>query len=360
MPSMRDLLFWLESSISLSEEAAVQSYIDPKMIDMYDEYHRLNKKLYDGKLGTYPMKWNRTKGAGALVKGQKVGKEMKVTSIEVSTFYAQTLQGFRDRLAHEMIHVYFYEKNMDVNHTRPFVQEMNRINRMNAGVTVTLREDTRTDNIGGYIGKGKKMGVLVQPDNKGIMVVTEKDLPQIIYNISVGGASMKRIGFDVFTSELPFLQELRHSRASAKSFSWNNSKVEQGMEVRASGKWMGRITMDGWEPSQDGKSLKLERPEAKKVEKALVIGMSGHYYGRAAVVSPKHAATIGEMLDSLAASFKVYTYGATWMDKLRMTKMTGGRVRVKWNTLSPNLIREIEQGGKLVGTVDSYTGWSKA
>ena len=181
---MNELLRWLEESAELPDVP-----IDPKRIDLQREYAKLNKKFFDGKLGMYPMKWNRRKTAGALVKWTRQRNADRsitctITSIEVSTYYQSTILRFVARLVHEMIHVFLLEQNIDDGHGRLFKAEMNRINRMNPGFEVKLREDA-TNFAMTAKAKGKKVrrGVLLYDGGDGIVVFGPKHFADTLYEL---------------------------------------------------------------------------------------------------------------------------------------------------------------------------------
>lgn len=257
---MSGILEWLSSSISEDEasrleelrESSGEEYLDPKKVDLIKVYHKLNKMLFDGKLGIYPMKWNRRKSSGALVKfskkeGIKVGvdivhtkeelkaaltrqnfakgekatkfTEIKILSIEVSTHTIFTMQALENRLAHEMIHVMHLEKGLDYGHNRHFISEMKRINSMGKGITVTI---TEAGDAKGVAYKGnKRFGVFIfkSGGQTGVYVVPEKNMDAFAdgmvllfpkYRFPTGRR------YDVYISDVSELQGYPNPRAKMK------------------------------------------------------------------------------------------------------------------------------------------------
>ncbi len=175
---MRHLVQQLELILEGSDDI-----VDPKDFDMKKEYARLNSLLFDEKLGLYPMKWNRRKGAGAITRLKRAGSFYVVTSVEMSTYYESTYQGFLNRLAHEMIHVFLHEMKDEFamkdshRHGRMFRHEMKRINGMGKGFNINVREDVTGDTkVNVKKGREKRFGVLLVQGNrgKGIIVFNDK------------------------------------------------------------------------------------------------------------------------------------------------------------------------------------------
>jgi hypothetical protein len=223
-----ELLDWLEASIPLWEEVALSDApIDPHSLDLQKEYHKLNVKFFDGKLGMYPMKWNRRKGSGGLVKfrleggqirrrigrergdrlQQREGARIVIRYIEISTYYTSTIIGFIATLVHEMIHVFLLEQNIDDGHGRLFKAQMNRINAMNPGFEVKIREDA-TDFIPVKVaktGKGERRGVIIF-DNRSIIPFGPKHFSDSLFELmGFPAAWLEKHEFEWYWSDAPGL-----------------------------------------------------------------------------------------------------------------------------------------------------------
>jgi len=196
MGQMRDLLDWIEGEMTEGEireleEGTDQPFLDPAKVDLVSEYQKLNKLLFDEKLGMYPMGWNRNKRNGARVRYERTRERMasgrsrvvnlKILSIEVSTFMAFTVKALRDRLAHEMIHVYWLENGVEYGHDRHFKQEMHRINSMGKGITVSVKESYQDPDLA-FQGPGKRRAVFVCKNGSvtiGITVASDKKISEM-------------------------------------------------------------------------------------------------------------------------------------------------------------------------------------
>ena len=120
--------------------------INPNEIDLYDEYSKLNKLLFNNQLPEVPMKWGARKGSlghvNAMVNTRT--RESKVNSLTISTFRALPYRTFKNTLAHEMIHVKQLtdgSHNSSNPHGYKFQGEANRINQMGLGFNITTRNE---------------------------------------------------------------------------------------------------------------------------------------------------------------------------------------------------------------------------
>lgn len=214
---MRNILEWCEAS--MLTEGDTTDYIDEKKIDLVGEYQKLNKLLFDGRLGAYPMKWNRRKSMAAFVKFKRVKSpsqrqvEIKILNIEVSAFYLQSYEAFRNRLAHEMIHVYWLEKNIVDNHGPGFKAETRRVN--SRGFHVTAIE--KPEEAGVAFRGGKRFGVIMPIYSTGITVVPEKKVDEWIESMVMAFPLYKfppNAKFLVMMHDGSWLQEYPNPRVS--------------------------------------------------------------------------------------------------------------------------------------------------
>lgn len=236
-----ELLDWLESSIPVWEEAALPDVpIDPASVDLQKEYGKLNAQLFDGKLGMYPMKWNRRKGAGALVRFQKARSwdgsfKLVIKGVEVSTYYQSTMIGFYSRLAHEMIHVFLIEQNIDNGHGHLFLAQMRRINAMKPGFEIKVSENA-TDFIPTVVaktGKGKRFGVLIF-NNRSIRVFTPNHFTDTLSEL-IGGftqAWLEGQEFEWWFSDDPTLMHYPAARSIGRKFTAYTAKPEELAKIR--------------------------------------------------------------------------------------------------------------------------------
>jgi len=248
MRVLDEILTWCEASIS-EEDADIRPYIDEKKIDLQREYQRLNKKLFDNKLGIYPIKWNRKKTSGALVKKHVVtrGKTLvsvSVLGLEVSSFYSQSLDQLRDRLAHEMIHVKLLEQGLDVKHGAQFKAEVKRVNRLGMHVTLTeapLAQGMKVKNrktYGVFLPNYAREYGFVVPEKR--IADWKKELVQASSNYRLPPSA----AWDVYTSDLEWLVHYpnpKKGRKQPKIPRQYKMNPEQFAELLSVGKKVGTV-----------------------------------------------------------------------------------------------------------------------
>ena len=170
----------LQAALLLREDYEDHELVDPDTLDLVGEYRRLNQKLFDGKLGTYPMKWNTRKNSLARVISTGDRKQPgthSVKVIEFSKLFELTYRQFLDRLAHEMIHVKRAESgHADIggDHGVLFKAEMNRINQLGFNVTTS---ELLPPGVKLRSGKNKTLVavLLQQPGKRTALITTQKN-----------------------------------------------------------------------------------------------------------------------------------------------------------------------------------------
>lgn len=178
---MRDLI----ARTGLILESRDEEYIEPDKFNLSGEYSKLNKMLFGGKLGFYPIKWNNRKASGGLVNSLRKGRDVWVKDVQISKFYRHNLSTLRNTLAHEMIHVFLIEKGYDAaldshKHGRMFKHEMKRINGLGKGFNIVI-DEVRQASAVRKNAKKKKYGVLLVegPMGDGFLIFNEKVLKDI-------------------------------------------------------------------------------------------------------------------------------------------------------------------------------------
>jgi hypothetical protein len=136
-----------ESTLHLINEGREHTddeIVDFNEIDLQQEYNKLNQLLFNGNLQPVTMLWNKRKGAHGVVKGTRSRSTGKITlkSLSMSQFLKVPYRFFKDVLAHEMIHVFWMQQDVNAKHGPLFVQQMNRINSMGLGFNVSVRSDS--------------------------------------------------------------------------------------------------------------------------------------------------------------------------------------------------------------------------
>ncbi len=136
----------LKESFGLSEakEHTDDEIVDFNEIDLQQEYNKLNQLLFKGNLQPVTMLWDKRKRAHGVVKGTRSRATGKITlkSLSMSQFLKVPYRFFKDVLAHEMIHVFWMQQDVNAKHGPLFVQQMNRINSMGLGFNVSVRSDS--------------------------------------------------------------------------------------------------------------------------------------------------------------------------------------------------------------------------
>jgi predicted SprT family Zn-dependent metalloprotease len=130
--------------INEAREHTNDEIVDFNEIDLQHEYNKLNQLLFNGNLQPVTMLWNKRKGAHGVVKGKRNRSTGKITltSLSMSQFLKVPYKFFKDVLAHEMIHVFWMQQDVNAKHGPLFKQEMNRINSMGLGFNVSVRSDS--------------------------------------------------------------------------------------------------------------------------------------------------------------------------------------------------------------------------
>lgn len=257
---LSELLDWADASLpDVVEDVSLKdSSILPREIDLVHEYTKLNRVLYDGKLGIYPMKWNRRKGSGAIVKWRKQRSRgsmqshigmgvlfhdgrpgtyddtIQIISIEVSTFFESSGKMFLDRLAHEMIHVYLLEQGIDDGHGPRFRAEMRRINAMNLGIDITITESVSGIKTSAEAsGKGVRRGIVLV-DDQIISIYGPKNFPDTLYELLVGMRQswISQRQFAWYWSDAPWLARYPSARTLGRSFKSYRITPEQVEDIK--------------------------------------------------------------------------------------------------------------------------------
>jgi hypothetical protein len=229
--------------IIISEEPAKDEILDFNEINLYDEYNKLNKLLFNGSLPEVPMKWSNRKRALGHVKFKHFKNTGKISNMElwISKFFSVTYQQFLNTLAHEMIHIYQLSKpnplsQMDGKHGSDFMKEAQRINNMGLGfnITKTNGEDLALSQETKEKIQGKKLIVLLYNfDGDRVIAVTtpkiyERD-NRILFDFIerlVNSGRYNKIEVDVILSNNPILHKSYRQQRSITSIRAQGAKKE--------------------------------------------------------------------------------------------------------------------------------------
>lgn len=239
---LKQTLAMLNSNITISKiineeiekllELNNDDIVGQKNIDLYDEYDKLNRLLFDGKLPRVSMKWSNRKGSfghvNALI-NRRTG-ESKVNYLGMSSFHSMPYRVFKNTLAHEMIHVkQIIDLTHDINnpHGRRFQEEANRINNMGLGFNITAVSDENlgvSDNI-----KPKNLvGIILKIDGNNYLAVTknnvyEEGFDRIVnmYEKLVNRGKYREIDITVVESNNPQMQKYKILRTFNSGISYS-------------------------------------------------------------------------------------------------------------------------------------------
>lgn len=230
--------------IIISEEPAKDEIVDFNKINLYDEYNKLDKLLFNGSLPEVPMKWSNRKRALGHVKFKHFKDTGKISDMElwISKFFSVTYQQFLNTLAHEMIHIYQLSKpnpfsQMDGKHGSDFMKEAQRINNMGLGfnITKTNGEDLALSQETKEKIQGKNLIVLLYKfnDEEGVIAVTtpkvyERD-NRILFDFIerlVNSGRYDKIGVDVILTNNPTIHKSYRQQRSITSIRAQGAKKE--------------------------------------------------------------------------------------------------------------------------------------
>jgi len=213
--------------------------IDFNEIDIYHEYDKLNKLLFNDELPRVRIILNNAKNTHGSVSAtrNRLTNIVTIQSLTMSKFLNVPYKFFKDVLAHEMIHVYWFHKNVNANHDYRFVREMNRINGMGLGFNITIKTDSSM--LDDFQVSSRKNVTLIfciitlnGTDNK-ILVTKEKIYfeqgRQIskIFDQTVRKGKFKEVSLNFYKSDAPYLQKLIIQRTFMKSLRYENIPDER-------------------------------------------------------------------------------------------------------------------------------------
>ena len=118
--------------------------------DVEKEFDYLNKLLFNSELILPPYSFDVNKNRSAWVYSEywNIPNMYKEITLHFSKNCILTPEQFRNTLAHEMIHLWLYHKNILKDYGGPhgvfFTREMDRINNMNVGIKISPKNDEIT------------------------------------------------------------------------------------------------------------------------------------------------------------------------------------------------------------------------
>lgn len=249
-----NLLF--ENKVYLDNEI-----VDFNEINIQNEFNKLNTLLFNNEIKPVTMEWSRRKNAHGHVTATRnmITGEIKIKKLALSKFYNIPYRFFKDVLAHEMIHVYLLQKNLNVNHGPEFIQEMNRINAMGKGFNITVTSDASNFEVAKSDSKSNVELVFLVFDNgkskNNVAVMNYKtyksqgaNISRIFDNLCKSGKYQIVYG-QFFLSKSILLQAQSIQRSFERSISFQNVPDEKLEQYKAGAKELGNFmcTKDGCE-----------------------------------------------------------------------------------------------------------------
>lgn len=110
--------------------------------NLRSEFNFLNRTLFDNKVKMLPLRWYkmRRKLGVYSYRYNRITKEILEEDIKITTLYSFNQQHFREVLAHEMIHAYIAQNNLEwADHGSVFLSEAARITSL--GYRITVKND---------------------------------------------------------------------------------------------------------------------------------------------------------------------------------------------------------------------------
>lgn len=222
---------------SLLEAIAYQDddIIDFNEINLMDEFHKLNNLLFDGKINpSMSVVWSLRRTAHGHVSATKnrLTGDITVKKLAVSKFFNIRYKLFKDVLAHELIHVYLFQKGIwekeNRGHGYNFHKEMMRINSMGLGFNVTVKGDSSELEISSSI-KGKDLVfVILELDGKRVISVMNHSTYDVqargianIFKQVVGKGKYRSVSGVFWESNNVLLRKFPVQRSFQRSISYN-------------------------------------------------------------------------------------------------------------------------------------------
>lgn len=260
----------LKHILKEAREYTDNEIIDFNEVDLQHEFNKLNDLLFNGELEPIEMLWNRTRGVHGMVKAFKRRStgQISISSLSISKFLDITYKHFKDVLAHEMIHIYWLQKNVNAGHDHRFISQMNRINSMNLGFNVTLKGDGSQFELSKETTKKiKPLVVLItKVGNENRLSLMSLNLyvnsgykVSKIYDFLTNNASDKRAKYDEVIGNF-YLSDnselLRYSvQKNLNSISYTEESVEDIDKLIKDGKWMASFVSRYGDSTWDGSEL---------------------------------------------------------------------------------------------------------
>lgn len=213
-------------------------------IDLEHEFNKMNKLLFNGELQMFPLDWSTSRARHGHVSFRRWydGTVEKIHGLFLSKFFKKPYANFKDVLAHEMIHVKNLQDDMKSKrrvtkgHGYDFIREMNRINAMNLGFTVTVTESGSFDVADDVKGRNVYFAIIKISGSKNGDFVTvmipkafeeRKTTIERIFNNVIKSGKYKSVVIEYYQSDSPKLLKYSVQRSFNRSISYTPIKPEE-------------------------------------------------------------------------------------------------------------------------------------
>lgn len=245
-----------------AREYSDDDIIDFNEISLDNEYDKLNNLLFNGDCKPIKLLWGARKTAHGHVKAyiNRVTRQITLHSLTISKFYHITYKMFKDTLAHEMIHVYLLQKNINDNHGMLFQKEMNRINSMNLGFNVKIKSDSGELEISSNVKARNVIFSVISVGGKNIISVMTPNAyndygGQIsnIYQYTVKKGKYKEILMEFYESNNKYLLNFKIQRSFKTGVTYHSIDENKLDELLKDSRKISEFYTDGNEVIWSGK-----------------------------------------------------------------------------------------------------------
>jgi len=231
-------------------------------VDLEHEFNKMNKLVFNGELQMIPLDWSNTRGRHGHVSWRRKydGTVEKIHGLFLTKYFKKPYKNFKDVLAHEMIHVKNLQDDMKANrraekkgHGYDFIREMNRINAMKLGFTVTVKESESFDVSDDIKGKNVYFAVLKLEGSKSgdfVAVMTPKAFEERkttlekIFNNLIKSFKYRSVTLEYYQTNSPKILKYPVQRSFARSISYTPIKPEEIPNVKSIGTFIEKVELD--------------------------------------------------------------------------------------------------------------------
>jgi len=206
--------------------------IDKSKIDLYSEYSKLNRELFNNQLPEVQMRWsNRKSNLGHVTAYiNRLTRESEIQYLAISGFYSMPYMILKNTLAHEMIHIRLLstgEHNIRDPHDYKFFREADRINSMSLGYKITKSSEEQLG-VSDTVKKKKILiAIIFEIDDKKFLSVTtptvfQRDSHHIyrIFNNVVGRGKYRSVKITAVESKNSELLKHRTGKSYANGVTY--------------------------------------------------------------------------------------------------------------------------------------------